>query len=76
MVCFEQNLFFQLCRLYLIVLDNDIFAQGLHGENISCVFFLHEEHFSKSTPADHFLDLEVGELDLHVSLFGECWSVV
>jgi len=63
-----QNLLLQLDILNLLVLDNDIFTDTLHGVEFVSFSILNKEHFSESTLTEHLTDLEVFQLRIILSL--------
>ena len=56
-----QDLLLEHRRLDLVVVEDHVLAQGLHGVDIISAFLLHEEHLSKRALADNRLAHEVLE---------------
>ena len=46
-ISLHKNVLLQLCRLNLVVLDDNILAQGFHGVGIVCASLLHKEHLAE-----------------------------
>ena len=57
-----QNIFLQLNVLHLLILQNHIFPDALHGIELLVKLVLHQEYFTESTLADQFSEFEVLQL--------------
>jgi len=57
-----QNIFLQLNVLHLLILQNHIFPDALHGVELLVKLVLHQEYFTESTLADQFSEFEVLQL--------------
>lgn len=54
-----QDVFLQLNILHLLIFENDILANDLHGEQLLGSNLLDQEHLTEGTLADQFANLEV-----------------
>lgn len=71
-VSHEENIFLQFGRLNLIVLQDDILGQGLHGVNLRRIVFLdHQEYLTERSASNHTFDFKVLKGDGHVSVLSE-----
>ena len=57
-----EDIFLEADVLELLVFDDDVFADALHGVEVAVGFVLDEEHLTEGTLANHLLDFEVFEL--------------
>ena len=53
-----QDIFLKHCGFNLIVLQNNVLSQGLHGINCLSISLLHQKDLSKTTLANNLDDLE------------------
>ena len=61
-----QDVLLQLNVLHLLIFENDILADDLHGKKLFCSDLLNEEDLTESALADQFTNLEVLQRDLGV----------
>ena len=61
MVRLKLNVFLEPCRFKTSILNNDIFSQRLHRINLLRASLLHELDLSKGAATNDWLDLEIGE---------------
>jgi len=47
MISFEQDVLLKLRRLNLVVVENSVLVQGLHGVDLAVRLLLHEEHLAE-----------------------------
>ena len=81
MISFLQNFLLEQCRLNLVIIENDVLSQRLHGINFATSCFLDEEDFSETAPSNYTLDDKIFEPNIFLilvfreecirSLFGE-----
>lgn len=57
-----QNIFFQLDVFHLLILQNYIFSNALHGIQILVKLILHQEYLTERTLADQLSKLKVLQL--------------
>lgn len=62
MIYRPQDILLQLNVLHLLILQNYILPDALHRIQFLSLRVLDEEHFTESTLANHFADLEIFEL--------------
>ena len=63
-VSLEQDVLLQLSGLYLVVLEDDVFAEGFHREHFPIGLLLDEEDFTEAAPTNDGDELEVVELNV------------
>ena len=59
MVNLIENIFFEIDVLHLVVLQDKILSDTLHGEQFTGSLLLNKEHFAESSFANQFLDLKI-----------------
>jgi hypothetical protein len=67
MISLHQYLFLQFGALNLIVINNDIFPQRLHGVNFLRSLLFDKEYLTKASSPNDFPDKEILETDLFVT---------
>ena len=67
-VSLQQDVLFQSRGLHLIILNDDILSQGLHGVNIVRIPLLDQKDFSEGATTDDGLDHEVRKSDICIVL--------
>lgn len=71
MIGFQQNLLLQQSRVQLVMLQDNVFSQRLHGIDFAILNLLNQKYLSKAPLSNNFLDLEVFKIDLLVFLLHE-----
>ena len=68
-VCLHKDLLLQLGRLYLVIVENDIFAKRLHCVYFFRVLLFNQEHFPKTASSNNFLNQKVLQSHFLVACF-------
>ena len=63
-VSLHEDILFQKCGLDLVIIEDDVLSQRLHGIYSLILNFLDQEDFTKTSFANHTDDLEILELSL------------
>ena len=76
-ISLHENVLLEFRRLNLVILNDYILAEGLHGVGIVRSTLLDEKHFSEGAATDDRLDNEVAQADvLFLTRLGETWRDV
>lgn len=54
-----ENVFFKLQTIKKVLVNNNVLSYCLHCVHFLCFPVLYQENFAESSPAKHFLDLEI-----------------
>jgi hypothetical protein len=71
-ISLQENIFLQFGRLYLVVVQNNVLTQTLHGINLLVRLLLHQENLSEAASANNFPDFKVAQSSFRVAVLSEC----
>jgi len=70
-ISLKKDFLLEQCAFNLIIVDNDILTQRLHGVDLSVLNFLHQEYFAETTFSNDRSNLEISEINVFIiSTFG------
>ncbi len=69
MISLQQDVFFKLCALDLVIVYNHIFSQWFHCIDLLTWFLFNQEYFPEGASSNYFSDNEILEPNFIVSCF-------